>query len=116
MKGIILLCANAEDALRWHVDTARVTAPVQELRSGDDVAQYLRAHEDFTGWTIMRTDGWVYDERAVGALRVINAKTPLLDPTGLLGTDSSGRDDTGRRHPVRGEPTHADRPIGRVRR
>lgn len=113
MNRIILLAANDEDATRWLAQSGEPFELAGHAYNGQSrCVDMARTH----GARIIRTDRWVYDERVVGALRAINARTPLVDPTGLLGTDSSGRDDTGRRHPVRGEPTHADRPTGRVRR
>jgi hypothetical protein len=91
--NVILLAADGDDANRW-ID-----------RYGDRDNTWI-VHNRVTtfdglpsGARIVRTDAWRYDPAAVSALRALHQRTPLVDPTGVLGPV-----DPDRRRPATGTP------------
>lgn len=79
---VILLAASQRDLYRWVKAQDIRRFVVMAYTVGGSLEQNSLP---LTSARIIRTDKWEYSDAVVQALHRIHAKTPLLDPTGLLG-------------------------------
>lgn len=124
---IILLAADAQDYARWQyhalasgVILLGADEPYGALLNSEPGLRRTSIRElppSGAVLTIIRTDAWQLDERHLTAVRVLVSthKATLIDPTGLLGHETSGADLTQRKLPNRG-PTQANAPSVPARR
>lgn len=111
---LIILAASMDDGLNW-LDRYMNTPDVDRASNGavGDVrrdratiihpGRYDRLSSTFDPnspeWLsggptkIIRTNAWIFDQRVVSVLHVLNVRHPLCDPTGLLGVMSEEIDE-----------------------
>jgi hypothetical protein len=105
---LIILAGSSDDGLDWldrflGLSDVERTTRVGDVYSADamiiEPSRYDRLARELDpnsierlrgdAAKIIRTNAWSFDLRVVNALRVLHARHPLCDPTGLLGPDEA---------------------------